>query len=223
MKAFMLAAGKGTRMGALTRARPKPMVPACGRPLIDYQLEALAAAGFREVVINTARFGDQIARHVGSGAAFGLEVAFSAEGEEPLETGGGIHRALPLLGPGPFLVLNADVFTDLDFVQLPGAPGPLAHLVLVPNPPHNPDGDFSLDGDGRVGLDGTARYTYSGIAVLRPELFAEAAPGAFPLAPLLRHAASQGLVTGRVHRGRWLDVGTPERLAQLEQWLSRHD
>lgn len=220
MKAFLLAAGKGTRMGALTRQRPKPLVPANGRPLIDYQLQALAAAGFREVVVNTARFGDQIATHLGTGTGFGLEVTFSHEGEEPMETGGGIWQALPLLGPGPFAIINADVFTDFDYAALPSEPPSLAHLVLVPNPPHNERGDFSLTADGQVGMDGPDRYTYSGIAVLRPELFAEAGPGRYPLAPLLRHAATQGLVSGCVHRGYWLDVGTPERLASLEHWLS---
>jgi len=219
MKAMLLAAGKGTRMGELTQDTPKPLLPVRGRPLIAYQLDALGRAGYERVVVNTARFGDRIEAELGDGAGFNLRIHYSPEGEEPLDTGGGILAALPLLGAGPFTVANADVYTDFDYTRLPAEPEALAHLVLAPNPAHNPGGDFALAGS-RVQLSGAESYTYTGIGVLRPELFAEARPGRFPLAPLLRHAASQGLVSGEIHRGRWLDVGTPERLRQLERWIA---
>jgi MurNAc alpha-1-phosphate uridylyltransferase len=216
MKAMILAAGKGERLRPLTLHTPKPLVRVAGLPLIEYHLRALAEAGVREVVINHAWLGEQIEAHLGSGERFGLQLAYSAEGE-PLETGGGIHRALPLLGDAPFLVVNGDIWTDYDFAALKRPLPGLAHLVLVDNPEHHPLGDFSLEAgqvrDQRPGL------TYSGIAVLSPALFADCQPGAFKLAPLLRQAMAQDAVSGEHFGGQWVDVGTHERLAQVEQLL----
>ncbi len=215
MRAMILAAGRGERMRPLTDHTPKPLLPVAGRPLIEHHLLALAAAGFREVVINHAHLGGMIEAALGDGARFGLEIRYSAE-ETALETGGGIFRALPLLGSEPFLVINGDVWTDYPYARLPAAPDGEAHLVLVPNPPHNPRGDFLLQG-GRV-LSGEGRcYTFSGIGVYRPELFAGGGEGAFPLAPLLRAAMARGRVSGELYQGCWVDVGTRERLAEVER------
>lgn len=216
MKTMILAAGKGERLRPLTLHTPKPLVRVGGVPLIEYHLRALATAGFREVVINHAWLGQQIEDHLGDGAAFGLSIRYSPEGE-PLETGGGIFRALPLLGSEPFLLINGDIWCDIDFASLNRPLQGLAHLVLVDNPEHNPEGDFRLQG-GRV-EDQQPGLTYSGVAVLDPALFAGCSPGAFKLAPLLRDAMLQGQVTGERHAGRWVDVGTHERLARVEQLL----
>lgn len=215
MPAMILAAGRGERMRPLTDDTPKPLLAAGGRPLIDWHLERLAAAGCRRVVINLAWLGEQIAAHVGDGRRWGLEVRLSREGERGLETGGGIARALPLLGDGPFLVINGDVWCDLDPAPLLQPPAGLAHLVLVPNPEHNPDGDFGLLGDAVVPAGGEP-LTYSGIGVFHPDLFAGHRGGAFRLAPLLHRAIAAGQVTGQCHRGRWCDVGTPQRLRALD-------
>lgn len=232
MRALILAAGRGTRMGALAAATPKPLLEAGGRPLIAWQILRLAAAGIRELVVNVAEHAALFRERLGDGSSLGVAIAWSEEGPEPLETGGGMLRALPLLGPGPFLAVNADVFCDLDYRALPPAPRGLAHLVLVPNPPHHPEGDFALTADGRLSVAGTARHTFAGIGLYRPELLEgwEEATGpvprsplgdpVFPLAPLLRRAASQGLLHGELHRGLWLDVGTPERLAALRARLA---
>ncbi|SQG00725.1 nucleotidyl transferase [Paucimonas lemoignei] len=219
MKAMILAAGKGERMRPLTLHTPKPLVRAGGVPLIEYHLRALHEAGFHEVVINHAWLGQQIEDHLGDGERFGLRIAYSPEGE-PLETGGGIHRALPLLGDEPFLVVNGDVWTDYPFKALRMPLAGLAHLVLINNPAHHPEGDFSLiDGQVRDSRDAGTRLTYSGIAVLHPKLFAGCQEGAFKLAPLLRTAMEQGQVTGEHFTGRWVDVGTHERLAEVERLL----
>lgn len=217
MKAMILAAGKGERMRPLTLHTPKPLLKVGDKPLLQWHIEALAAAGLRELVINHAWLGEQIESAFGDGAALGVQIAWSAEGE-PLETGGGIHRALPLLGDGPFVLVNGDVWTRFDFAHLSLPSGKLAHLVLIDNPAHNPHGDFLLTagdvgnpGDGKTGL------TYSGIAVLHPALLAEQPAGAFALAPLLRQAADQGRVSGEHFRGPWIDVGTPERLAEADR------
>jgi len=220
MKAMILAAGKGERMRPLTLTTPKPLVCAGGVPLIVYHLRALAKAGFREVVINHAWLGQQIEDYLGDGAAFGLSIVYSPEGE-PLETGGGIFRALPLLGNQPFLVVNADIWSDYPFARVPRSIAGLAHLVLVDNPPHNPQGDFALAGDvAGEGAAGAPKLTYSGIAVLHPHLFAGCNAGAFKLAPLLRQAMQQGLVSGEHFSGHWVDVGTHERLAEVEHLLA---
>lgn len=215
MRAMVLAAGRGERMGALTQNRPKPLLKAGGKALIDYTLEALARSGIKNVVVNHAYLGEQIVQHVGDGARFGLSVVYSPEPEGALETGGGLMRALPLLGPAPFIAVNADVFCDFDFSCLPSEPDALAHLVLVPNPPHHLDGDFALD-EGRVNEHGEPRHTFSGIGVYRPELWLKRSAGRFPLAPLLREAMSSRGVTGQLHGGVWNDIGTPSRLEKLD-------
>lgn len=215
MKAMILAAGKGERMRPLTLHTPKPLIPVAGMPLIEHHLRSLGRAGFTEVIINHAWLGQQIEDHLGDGARFGLSIRYSAEGE-PLETGGGIFKALPLIGEAPFLVINGDIWTDFDPAALRRPLDGLAHLVLVDNPPHHPQGDFSLS-QGRVVLAGDSALTYSGIAVLYSALFEGCEPGAFKLAPLLRKAIAQGQVTGERHPGAWVDVGTPERLAQAER------
>lgn len=219
MKAMILAAGKGERMRPLTLHTPKPLVRAAGTPLIEFHLRALARAGFQDLVINHAWLGQQIEDHLGSGERFGLSIRYSPEGE-PLETGGGIFRALPLLGDEPFLLVNGDVWTDYDFGHLCRPLDGLAHLVLVDNPEHHPRGDFQLV-DGRVSeaREGEPSLTYSGIAVLHPRLFEGCQPGAFKLAPLLRQAMAAGQVSGEHFRGRWVDVGTHERLADVERLL----
>lgn len=221
MKAMILAAGRGERMRPLTDHTPKPLLRAGGKPLIVHHIERLAAAGLRDIVINHAHLGERIEAALGDGADLGVRIRYSPEGKA-LETGGGIFRALPLLGPDPFLVVNGDVWTDVDFFALTIAPGDLAHLVLVDNPPHHPQGDFTLC-ERRVlagGIDGLPRLTFSGIGLYHPELFAGCAPGAFPLAPLLRSAMARGLVSGTHHRGAWIDIGTPERLAELDRALA---
>ncbi|MBS7664205.1 nucleotidyltransferase family protein [Pseudomonas lalucatii] len=221
MRAMILAAGKGERLRPLTLHTPKPLVRVAGVPLIEHHLRALAGAGFSEVVINHAWLGQQIEAHLGDGAQFGLSLRYSAEGE-PLETGGGIFRALPLLGDEPFLVVNGDILTDYPFAELGRPLAGLAHLVLVDNPRHHPVGDFCL-AHGRVGdaAVGQPSLTYSGIAVLSPALFAGCQPGAFKLAPLLRGAMAAGQVSGERFAGRWVDVGSHERLAEAERLLAQ--
>ena len=219
MKAMILAAGKGERMRPLTLTTPKPLVRVGGVPLIEYHLRALAAAGFTEVVINHAWLGQQIEDYLGDGSRYGLSIRYSPEGE-PLETGGGIFRALPLLGDEAFVVVNGDIWTDYDFTALRQPMAGLAHLVLVDNPAHHPAGDFSLvDDQVRDGQPGAQTLTYSGIAVLHPKLFAACTDGAFKLAPLLRDAMAQGQVSGERLHGHWVDVGTHERLAEVEQLI----
>ncbi len=219
MKAMILAAGKGERLRPLTLHTPKPLVRAGGVPLIEYHLRALKAAGFAQVVINHAWLGQQIEDYLGDGRRLGLSIRYSPEGE-PLETGGGIFQALPLLGDEPFLVVNGDIWTDCDFAALNRPMTSLAHLVLVDNPLHNPAGDFALV-NGQVRDDASLpRLTYSGIAVLHPQLFAACRSGAFKLAPLLRDAMATGLVSGEHFTGRWVDVGTHERLAEIERILA---
>lgn len=216
MKAMILAAGKGERMRPLTLTTPKPLVRAGGVPLIEYHLRALAAAGFDEIVINHAWLGQQIEDYLGDGSRYGVSIQYSAEGE-PLETGGGIFRALPLLGDEAFVVVNGDIWTDYDFSVLHQPILGLAHLVLADNPAHHPSGDFQLiDGQVRDGQPGSSNLTYSGIAVLHPQLFDGCSAGAFKLAPLLRTAMDDGQVSGERLNGQWVDVGTHERLAEAE-------
>jgi MurNAc alpha-1-phosphate uridylyltransferase len=214
MKAMILAAGRGERMRPLTDTVPKPLLQVRGRALIDYHIEALVNCGITALVINLSWLGERIRAHVGDGSRFGASVVYSDEPYPPLDTGGGIHRALPLLGSGPFWLTNADVFCGHPFAPRALAPGVLAHLILVPNPAHHPDGDFGL-AEGRVTDGAGERLTYSGLAVLHPDLFAGCAAGRFPLAPLLRHAADHGAVTGELFTGVWSDVGTPQRLREL--------
>ena len=223
MKAMILAAGKGERLRPLTLHTPKPLVRVGGVPLIEYHLRALAAAGFTEIVINHAWLGQQIEDHLGDGSRFGVSIQYSAEGE-PLETGGGIFKALPLLGDKPFAVVNGDIWTDYSFAGLRTPLTGLAHLVLVDNPAHHPKGDFCLSGtqvlDAQPGSD---TLTYSGIAVLSPALFEGAGAGAFKLAPLLRKAMAAGRVSGERLQGQWVDVGTHERLAEVESLIKGKD
>ena len=211
MKAMILAAGRGERMGALTDALPKPLLCIGQETLIERQLRRVAASGIDEVVINLSYRGEQIRAAVGDGTRFGVRVDYSQEPEPPLETGGGIVEALPLLGHGPFLLVNADVVCDFELSSLRLGEA-LGCLVLVPNPAHHPAGDYGLDPAGRLRMD-APRLTYAGIALLSPQLFAGLAPGRRPLSDVFAAAITGGQLSGVVHRGLWLDVGTPERLA----------
>ncbi len=231
MKALIFAAGFGERMRPLTDATPKPLLAVGGKPLIAWHLEKLAAIGVREVVVNISWLAEQFPQALGDGGQWGLRLAWSHEGPTPLETGGGMHHALPLLcgdGGAPFIAVNGDIWSDYDFARLPRQPAGDAHLVLVDNPAHHPGGDFALGADGRVASNGDRRLTFAGIGVYRPGLFdnwrsaigdapgADATPPRFKLAPLLRRAMDRGRATGEHHRGRWTDVGTPQRLAELD-------
>ena len=211
---MILAAGRGERLRPLTDRLPKPLLEAGGHRLVEYHLAALAQHGISEVVVNLSWLGERIRAHVGDGRRFGLNVTYSDEGYPPLETGGGIERALPLLGEEPFWLVNGDVFCEYGFERRALPAGALAHLVLVPNPPQHAAGDFALV-DGLVSNAATGRLTYSGIAMIHPRLLAGCKPGRFPLAPLLREAAARGEVMGELFTGLWNDVGTPERLAAL--------
>jgi len=221
MKAMILAAGRGERMRPLTDRTPKPLLEVAGEPLIVHAIRRLVAAGISELVINHAHLGEQIELRLGTGEEFGAHITYSPE-SEALETAGGIIRALPLLGAEPFIVVNADVWTDYDFLPLANrhlAPSLSGHLLMVTNPAHHPEGDFHfLDG---MLIDSVGeRLTYSGIALLRPEFFAGLRPGKQPLAPLLRQQILENRLSAEVYRGRWFDIGTPERLRQLQQSLS---
>lgn len=218
-RAMILAAGRGERMRPLTDSTPKPLLRVAGKPLIEYHVEALARAGMQRLVVNHAHLGEQIVAFLGDGSAWGVSIAYSAEPAGALETGGGIQHALPLLGDAPFWVVNGDVWSDYPFLTKAMPAGALAHLVMVDNPEHHSGGDFRLDASGRLSDAGGARLTYSGIGLYRAELFAGCAAGAFPLAPLLRQAMATGRVTGEYHAGRWLDIGTPERLRALDREL----
>jgi MurNAc alpha-1-phosphate uridylyltransferase len=248
MKALIFAAGLGERMRPLTDTTPKPLLVAGGKPLIVWHLERLAAAGIRDVVINLSWLAERFPDTLGDGSAFGLRIAYSHEGPVPLETGGGMWHALPLLGSEriseeSFIAVNGDIWTDYDFARLPLEPDGEAHLVMVDNPAHHPQGDFILEPDGRLHTGAPApgaepddrarqpRLTFSGIGVYRPRLFedwryivgdspaAREKPPRFKLAPLLRAAMARGEISGEHHRGRWTDVGTPERLAELDAAL----
>jgi len=221
MKAMILAAGRGERMRPLTDSTPKPLLKVGGKPLIQYHIEAVKAAGIENIVINHAWLGEQIEESLGDGAQFGVNIQYSREGTA-LETGGGIVRALPLLGDEPFVVINGDIFTDYPISRLCQQimDKDLVHLVMVPNPNHNQKGDFVLQGS-RIS-DGVAegiRCTFSGMAAYRPELFKDYEPGSFPLAPILRKAMALSRASGELYEGLWTDVGTPERLSQLDAML----
>lgn len=225
MKAMLLAAGRGERMRPLTDTTPKPLLEAGGKPLLAWHLERLAAAGFREVVINVSWLGERIVERFADGADYGLAIAWSRESPAPLETAGGIAAARPLLGEAPFLLVNSDVFSDFDFSRLRriALGRALAHLVLVPNPPYHPRGDFTFDGD-RAGRAQGPRYTYAGIAVLSPRIVAGIGSGTrAPLGPLLHAAAERGEATAELHLGEWRDVGTPQRLAELDVQLKERN
>ncbi len=219
MKAMILAAGRGERMGSLSDRKPKPLLEAGGKSLIEYRIEALAKAGFRQLVINHSHLGEQFEAALGDGAGYGVEIQYSPEPEGALETGGGIRNALPLLGDEPFVVTNGDIWTDFPFTSLPDSLPGLVHLVLVDNPPHHRSGDFALH-DKKVVSQGSPKLTYSGIGVFRAELFQEHSTTRFPLAPLLYKAMDNQQASGEYYAGYWQDVGTPERLADLRHYLS---
>ncbi|MGE8706090.1 MAG: N-acetylmuramate alpha-1-phosphate uridylyltransferase MurU [Achromobacter sp.] len=224
MRAMILAAGRGERMRPLTDRLPKPMLPVGGKPLIVWHLERLAASGIRDIVINHAWLGHEIERALGDGAALGVRIRYSAEATA-LETAGGIAQALPLLGDDPFLVINGDIWCDWDPAAAQQAASLATHggawLLLVDNPAHHPAGDFILTADGRVLAQGEPRLTFAGVGVYHPSLFADVPRGAAaPLAPLLRQAMGQDRVRGAHHSGRWTDVGTPQRLADLDAELA---
>ena len=215
MKAMILAAGRGERMRPLSDAMPKPLLEVGGYRLIEYHLAALLKAGIREVVVNLSWLGERIREALGDGTRYGLSITYSAEGAAPLGTGGGLHRALPLLGADPFLLVNGDIWIEMPFENLRRPAGSLAHLVLIANPPHHPQGDFGLDAGGRV-VAAPTPLTYSGLAVIDPRLFDGCEAGTFALKPLLDRALAAGRLSGQRHDGFWSDVGTPERLAALD-------
>ena len=236
MKALIFAAGLGERMRPLTEHMPKPLLEVGGKPLIAWHLERLAAVGVRDVVINTSWLAEQFPRVLGDGARWGLRLHYSFEGSTPLETGGGMCHALPLLrgaddANAPFIAINGDIWCDYDVARLPREPAGDAHLVMVDNPPQHPGGDFVLADDGHLQLAGDTRLTFSGIGLYRPSLLdgwrhvigaapgSELVPPRFRLVPLLHAAMARQRLSGEHHRGRWTDVGTPERLAQLDGLL----
>ncbi len=214
MIAMILAAGRGERLRPITETMPKALVEVRGKSLLEHHLLALESAGVETVVVNLGWFGNKIVEKVGSGKEYGLNVIYSPEGDNILETGGGIHRALPMLGPDPFLVVNADVYTDMPLSLEDLYPDRAGHLVLVPRAKHRPTGDFDLL-DGRVRNSSEPEFTFSGVAIYRPEFFADCTPGRFSLVPMLRAATDAGALSGSVYSGMWQDVGTPDRLAEL--------
>ncbi len=217
---MILAAGRGERMRPLTDHAPKPLLTVGSRRLIEYHLGALVAAGITDIIINHAYMGQMIEATLDDGSQYGAHIRYSSEGTA-LETGGGIFKALPLLGVAPFIVVNGDIWTDYPFAMLPKNPQGLAHLVLVPNPTYHRSGDFSLHAGRVSGANDEPKLTYSGIGVYRPEFFEGCVAGAFPLAPLLRRAMAAGHVTGEHYLGEWHDIGTPERLTALDRQLSQ--
>ena len=214
--AMILAAGRGERMRPLTDTTPKPLLTVHGRSLIEHHVISLARAGLTSVVINTSWLAGQVRDHLGDGTRYGVAIRYSDEQPQALETAGGIFRALRWLSPGPFLVINGDVFTDYPLGRLGVAPGRNAQLVLVDNPPHHPDGDFGLDGELAV-AEGTPRYTFAGIAAYRPVFFDGCTDGAFPLKPLILRSIEAGRCGAEHYDGLWEDVGTPERLERLNR------
>lgn len=220
MKAMILAAGRGERMRPLTDHTPKPLLQVAGQSLLVWHLRALAEAGFKEVVINHAYLGEQIEQALGDGSTWGLRIQYSPEGQA-LETAGGIANALHLLGEEAFLVVNGDVFAQIDFSMIRLMPPNMAHLLMVPNPVQHPQGDFCLQ-DGKVVQHGNAMLTFSGVGIYHPHLFAHIKPGeSAKLAPILRSAMDKGLVSGERFDGVWHDIGTPERLAEINRLMQR--
>lgn len=221
MYAMILAAGRGERMRPLTDTLPKPLLTVAGKPLIVYHLEKLAALGVKHVVINRAWLGDKIVEALGNGQQWGLSISFVDEGDCALETAGGIKNALPLLNSDYFMVVNGDIWTDLDFATLPKTlpDGVLSHLVMIDNPAHNPTGDFAFD-DNYLASEGDNKKTFSGIAVYHQRFFELVTAEVAPLGPVLRKAMHNQQVTGQYHKGQWTDVGTPQRLQALEETMS---
>lgn len=221
MKVMILAAGRGERLRPLTDHTPKPLLKAGHQSLIEHLIEKLVAAGFNEIIINHAHLGEQFPAQLGDGSRFGAQLLFSAESNGGLETAGGIIHALPLLGAEPFLVVNGDIWTDYDFSKLTGviSDDVLCHLILVDNPDHHPNGDFALSAEGALLSDGETKFTFSGIGVYHPQLFAGLKDEKRPLKPLLMKAIAQQLARGELYQGLWSDIGTVERLAALNQQL----
>ncbi|MBD3653846.1 N-acetylmuramate alpha-1-phosphate uridylyltransferase MurU [Kangiella sp.] len=221
MKAMILAAGRGERMRPLTDERPKPLLKVNGKALIEWHIEALKDAGIRDIIINTSWLGDLIPEYLGDGAYWGVNLTFSQE-EQALETAGGIRKALHFFEEQPFIVVNGDVWTDMDYTRIAKAPENSAHIVLVPNPEHHPEGDFCVTEGGRVKSEGEPKLTFSGIGVYHPHVFKELPENeAVPLGPLLRELMAQEEVTYELHEGRWHDIGTPERLQKLNESFQR--
>lgn len=218
MKAMILAAGRGQRMHPLTETLPKPLMPLGKQLLIDYHLQALAAAGVEEVVVNVCYHADKIINHLSHGEKYGLKILYSDETKGCLGTGGGIRNALPLLGDKPFILLSADIFTQFPIQNLPHKLTGLAHLILVNNPPFNLSGDFHLH-EGFLHLEGNPKLTYANIAVLDPTLFQQAPEGSFPLSLILKQAIEQQLLTGEFYEGYWDNIGTAQQLQELNQKL----
>lgn len=216
MRAMILAAGRGERLRPLTNTVPKGLVQVRGKSLLEHHLSRLQKAGIKSVVINLGWLGEKIVERIGSGTRYGLEVIYSQEGDDVLETGGGIHKALPFLGGDPFLVLNADIFTDMPVPNVAIGDNAMAHLVMVPTPAYRDHGDFNLR-DGFVRNSDDATLTFSGVAIYRPAFFAGCEAGRFPLAPLLREAADAGQLSGVLYEGGWADVGTQARLDALNR------
>lgn len=217
MKAMILAAGRGERMRPLTDHTPKPLLPVAGKTIIEHTITQLVSAGFNNIVINHAHLGQQIEDKLGNGRQFGATISYSPEGEQALETAGGIINALPLLGDDVFLVVNGDIATDFPFAELKNQAVDLAHLVLVNNPDHHPQGDFGLDSSTGLIIDNcTEKFTFSGVGLYRAELFRNTPSGVSKLAPLLRQAIAGQRVTGQQFAGFWMDIGTPARLQELD-------
>ncbi|MBN8728670.1 MAG: nucleotidyltransferase family protein [Xanthomonadales bacterium] len=221
-RALILAAGRGERMRPLSDTTPKPLLRAGGRMLIEHHLEKLAIAGVQEVIINISHLAAQFPAALGDGARWGVRIRYSDEGPEPLETGGGIKHALPLLGAAPFIVVSADIVSDYDYARLPAEPDGIAHLVMVPNPEFHPQGDFWLDGR-RLNEDGAGeRLTFGNIGVYHPEIVAGEAATRFKLLPMYRRAMRERLLSGERHDGCWRNIGTPGQLAELDRMLTAH-
>ena len=223
MKVMILAAGKGERMRPLTDFKPKPLLPVADKTIIEYTIDGLVASGFKDLVINHAYLGQQIEDYLGDGERYGANIQYSPEGDRCLETAGGIINALPLLGEQPFMVVNGDIATDFPFEQLKNQPKKLAHLVLVQNPVHHTQGDFGLlDNAQLVNKSDAELFTFCGIGVYDPQFFSEIEVGHCKLGQLLRQAIDDGQVTGQLFRGFWMDIGTPERLCELNDRYSTH-
>jgi MurNAc alpha-1-phosphate uridylyltransferase len=217
MKVMILAAGRGERLRPLTNHTPKPLLAVAGRAMIEYTIDNLVTAGFQDIVINLSHLGAQIRNHLGDGKQFGANICYSDEGDNALETAGGIQKALPLLGDQAFVVINGDIATDFDYARLHDINIKLAHLILIPNPEHHQQGDFGLN-DGIVDQHSSERYTFSGIGIYHPDLFKHCQPGKLRLADLLREVMGSGQVSGTLFTGFWMDVGTPERLQTLNNY-----
>jgi MurNAc alpha-1-phosphate uridylyltransferase len=218
---MILAAGRGERMRPLTDSTPKPLLLADGKPIIQYTIEQLVSAGFNEIIINIAHLGEQIKQTLGNGKQFNASITYSDEGDMALETAGGIINALPLLGKEPFLVVNGDIANNYPYHNLLNKKIDLAHLVLIPNPVHHPEGDFHLADNNLIMVQGLTTLTYSGIGLYHPDLFKHSQPGIKKLAPLLRLAMTKNRVSGEKFDDFWMDIGTPERLVELEQILQK--